>query len=443
MKVGFISLGCPKNQVNCEQMLWQTYDAGHEIALEAEDCDIAVVNTCGFLQEACREALDEIARLGALKREGRLGKIIVAGCMAQRYREELDSLCPDADGFLGTGGYENIADLLSQVESGEKPRHFGDIDAAVPETDRVVATADHWAYLRIAEGCDNRCSYCMIPSIRGKFRSRPMEAIVEEARSLVACGMQELIIVAQDITRYGLDLYGKRSLTGLLEALCRIEGLSWIRLHYLYPDEIDESLIALIASQDKIVKYLDIPIQHISTPILKSMNRRGTGDEIRALFQTLRARIPGLVLRSSLICGFPGETDEDFEELCVFLREFRLERAGIFAYSPEEGSPAATFPEQVEASVVRRRLELLTQVQLEVVDDYCNARLGETLTVLCDGYAAESERFVGRSYAESPDIDGGIYLLSAVDLQAGQFYRVQVTAVEDGELIARYEGEVT
>lgn len=442
MKIGFISLGCPKNQVNCEQMLWQVYEAGHEIALEAEDCDIAVVNTCGFLQEACREALDEIARLAELKRAGRLGKIIVAGCMAQRYRDELETLCPEADGFLGTGGYETIAQLCEQVEAGEKPQHFGDINAAVPETDRVVATADHWAYLRIAEGCDNRCAYCMIPSIRGQFRSRPMEAIVAEARSLVDCGMQELIIIAQDITRYGLDCYGKRSLAALLRELCAIDELPWIRLHYLYPDEIDDELLDLIAREDKIVKYLDIPIQHISTPLLKAMNRRGTGEDIRVLFRKLRERIPGLVLRTSLICGFPGETDEDFEELCLFLREFRLERAGIFAYSPEEGSPAATFPDQVEEDVKRRRLELLTQIQMEVVDDYCAAQLAKTITVLCDGYVPESERYVGRSYAESPDIDGGIYLLSESDLQTGVFYRATITAVEDGELIATCEEAV-
>lgn len=436
MKIGFISLGCPKNQVNCEQMLWQAHAAGHDIALEAEDCDIAVVNTCGFLQEAKQEALDEIERLCALKREGRLGRVIVAGCMAQRYREDLETLCPEADGFLGTGGYESIAEVIAATEAGRRPHHFGDIDAAIPETDRVVATSDHWAYLRIAEGCDNRCSYCMIPSIRGKFRSRPMEAILEEARSLAECGMKELIIVAQDITRYGLDLYGKRRLSELLHELCQVEGIAWIRLHYLYPDEIDDALIALIAKEDKIVKYLDLPIQHISTKVLKAMNRRGTGEEIRSLLTKLRKEIPGLVLRTSLICGFPGETEEDFEELCVFLREHRLERAGIFPFSPEEGSAAYSFPDQVEDEVKRRRLELLTELQLEVVDSYCAAQVGKTVELLCEGFEPESGRYVGRSYAESPDIDGCIYVEGDEDLIPGEFYQVRITEVVDGELIA-------
>lgn len=436
MKIGFISLGCPKNQVNCEQMLWQVHAAGHEIALQAEDCDIAVVNTCGFLQEAKQEALDEIERLCTLKREGRLGRVIVAGCMAQRYREDLETLCPEADGFVGTGGYESIADVIGETEAGKRPYHFGDIDAAVPETDRVVATSDHWAYLRIAEGCDNRCSYCMIPSIRGKFRSRPMKAILDEARSLAECGMKELIIVAQDITRYGLDLYGKRRLSDLLHELCQVEGISWIRLHYLYPDEIDEELIALIAKEDKIVKYLDLPIQHISTKVLKAMNRRGTGDEIRTLLTKLRKEIPGLVLRTSLICGFPGETEEDFEELCVFLRKYRLERAGIFPFSPEEGSAAYSLPDQVEDEVKRRRLELLTEIQLDVVDAYCAEQVGKTMQLLCEGFEPESGRYVGRSYAESPDIDGCIYMEGDEDLIPGEFYSVRITEAVDGELIA-------
>lgn len=439
MKIGFISLGCPKNQVNCEQMLWQTYEAGHEIALQAEDCDVAVVNTCGFLQEAKREALEEIARLAALKREGRLGKIIVTGCMTQRYKEELESLCPEADGFIGTGGYEHIGEVIRAVEEGKRPYLFGDIDAPVPETDRVVTTSEHWAYLRIAEGCDNRCSYCMIPSIRGKFRSRPMKAIVEEAKSMAQCGMKELIIVAQDITRYGLDLSGKKQLVELLKELCQVEGIAWIRLHYLYPDEIDDALIDLIASEDKIVKYIDLPIQHISTPILKAMNRRGDGEELRRLFRKLRERIPGLVLRTSLICGFPGETEEDFEELCCFLREFRIERAGIFAYSPEEGSAAALMEGQLEEEEKRRRQELLTQIQLEVVDAYCEAQIGKSVTVLCEGYDEEFGRFYGRSGAESPEIDGRIYFADEEELNPGQFYTLRLTAVEDGELIGERE----
>lgn len=440
MKVGFISLGCAKNQVNCEQMIWQVYEAGHEIALEAEDCDLAVVNTCGFLQEAKQEALDEIRRLGQLKRAGRLGKILVAGCMAQRYREEIETMCPEADAFLGVTGYEDIAKLISTMEQEKKPCLFADQNAPVPETNRVVIGSDYWAYLRIAEGCDNRCSFCMIPSIRGHFRSRPMEAILKEARNLAGDGIRELIVVAQDITRYGLDLYGVRSLSQLLRELCKVEGIEWVRLHYLYPDEIDQELIAVIAEEEKIVSYIDLPIQHISTRLLGAMNRRGTGDEIRTLLRALRLAIPELVIRTSLICGFPGETDEDFEELCLFLREFRLERAGVFAFSPEPGSVAAEMPDQVDEAVKRRRLELLTEIQLEVIDEYCQRQIGKNVTVLCEGYDPERGCYFGRSGAESPGIDGLIYLY-AEEMELGTFYSVRITAAEDGELQAVREGD--
>ena len=275
MKVGFISLGCAKNQVNCEQMIWQTYEAGYEVALGAEDCDVAVVNTCGFLEEARQEALAEIDALAQAKADGRLQKILVTGCMAQWWKDQIQERCPQADGFVGVGGYEDIAQVIGQCLNGERPAHFGDIDAPVPETDRVVCTSDHWAWLRIAEGCDNRCAYCIIPYIRGKFRSRPEEAILAEAAELAQAGMKELIVVAQDITRYGLDLYGQRTLARLLPKLCAIEGIQWVRLHYLYPDEITDELIDVIANEPKIVKCLDIPIQHISDRVLRSMHRRG------------------------------------------------------------------------------------------------------------------------------------------------------------------------
>ena len=390
MKVGFISLGCAKNQVNCEQMIWKTYEAGYEVALGAEDCDVAVVNTCGFLQEAREEALAEIDALAQAKAQGKLQKILVTGCMAQWWKDEIQARCPQADGFVGVSGYEDIAQVIAQALEDQHPAHFGDIDAPVPETDRVVCTSDYWAWLRIAEGCDNRCAYCIIPFIRGKFRSRPEEAILAEAQDLAQAGMQELIVVAQDITRYGLDLYGARTLAKLLPKLCAIEGIHWVRLHYLYPDEITDELIDVIANEPKIVKYLDIPIQHISDHLLKSMHRRGTGEEIRALFRKLRERIPGLVLRTSLIAGFPGETEEDFEELCTFLREFRIQRAGVFPFSPEEGSAAATYPDQVDEDVKRRRVELITELQLAVVDDWCESMMGQVVEVLCE-YDPESK----------------------------------------------------
>lgn len=442
MKVGFISLGCAKNQVNCEQMIWQTYEAGHEVALGAEDCDAVVVNTCGFLKEARDEAMAEIAKLAELKKAGQIQKIIVAGCMAQWKKDVLDELCPDADAFIGVGGYENIGQVLAEVEAGEKSSLFGSIDAPVPETDRVVCTSDHWAWLRIAEGCDNRCSYCVIPFIRGKFRSRPEESILEEARNLAEAGMKELIVVAQDITRYGLDLYGRRTLADLLPKLCAIEGIQWVRLHYLYPDEITDELIDVIAREPKIVKYLDIPIQHISNRILKAMNRRGTGDEIRILFRKLREKIPGIVLRTSLIAGFPGETEEDFEELCEFLLEYRLERAGVFGYSPEEGSVAAGMEDQVDEDVKRRRVELLTDLQMRIVDDFCDGQVGKTLTVLCEGYDDDTELYFGRSEFDSPGIDGIVHFEGEEGgVAPGGFYPVKITSVYDGELVGVIDNE--
>lgn len=442
MKVGFISLGCAKNQVNCEQMIWQTYEAGYEVALGAEDCDVAVVNTCGFLEEARQEALAEIDALAQAKADGRLQKILVTGCMAQWWKDQIQERCPQADGFVGVGGYEDIAQVIGQCLNGERPAHFGDIDAPVPETDRVVCTSDHWAWLRIAEGCDNRCAYCVIPYIRGKFRSRPEEAILAEAAELAQAGMKELIVVAQDITRYGLDLYGQRTLARLLPKLCAIEGIQWVRLHYLYPDEITDELIDVIANEPKIVKYLDIPIQHISDRVLKSMHRRGTGQEIRALFDKLREKIPGLVLRTSLIAGFPGETEEEFEELCEFLLAYQIERAGVFAYSPEPGSPAASFPDQVDEDVKRRRVELLTDLQLRVGDRFCQAQVGKTLTVLCEGYDDETELFYGRSQYDSPEIDGVVHFEGEEGgVAPGGFYPVKITNAYDGELIGVIDQE--
>lgn len=443
MKVGFISLGCAKNQVNCEQMIWQTYEAGHEVALGAEDCDVAVVNTCGFLQEARDEAMAEVLRLAERKREGRLGRIVVTGCMAQWWKDRLDEAFPDADGFVGVGGYEDIARVIEAAANDERPTLFGDIDAPVPETDRVVCTSDHWAWLRIAEGCDNRCAYCVIPYIRGRFRSRPEEAILAEAEDLARAGIKELIVVAQDITRYGLDLCGERTLAKLLPKLCAVEGIRWVRLHYLYPDEITDELIEVIAREPKIVKYLDIPIQHISDRVLKRMNRRGTGDDIRALFTKLRARVPGLVLRTSLIAGFPGETETDFEELCEFLLEYKIERAGVFPYSPEEGSPAASFPDQVDEDDKRRRVELLTALQMNVIDDWCRARVGEVTEVLCEGWDDETELWYGRAPWDSPEIDGLVHFEGEEGgVAPGGFYPVKITEAYDGELIGvRYEEE--
>ena len=394
MKVGFISLGCAKNQVNCEQMIWKTYEAGYEVALGAEDCDVAVVNTCGFLQEAREEALAEIDALAQAKAQGKLQKILVTGCMAQWWKDEIQARCPQADGFVGVSGYEDIAQVIAQALEDQHPAHFGDIDAPVPETDRVVCTSDYWAWLRIAEGCDNRCAYCIIPFIRGKFRSRPEEAILAEAQDLAQAGMQELIVVAQDITRYGLDLYGARTLAKLLPKLCAIEGIHWVRLHYLYPDEITDELIDVIANEPKIVKYLDIPIQHISDHLLKSMHRRGTGEEIRALFRKLRERIPGLVLRTSLIAGFPGETEEDFLETMDVVRRVEFDSAFTFIYSKRTGTPAAAMEDQIPEDVVKDRFDRLLKEVQAIAAQVCSVHEGCVQTALVEAKSEHDDSMV-------------------------------------------------
>ena len=432
-KVGFLSLGCAKNQVNCEQMIWKTYEAGYEVALGAEGCDVAVVNTCGFLKEARDEAMGEIDKLVRQKQAGNLKKIIVTGCMAQWWHNQLAERCPEADGFVGVGSYQDIAKVIDEALEGQRPALFGDINAPVPETDRVVCTSYHWAWLRIAEGCDNRCAYCVIPFIRGKFRSRPEEAILQEAQDLVDAGMKELIVVAQDITRYGLDLYGQRTLAQLLPKLCAIEGVHWVRLHYLYPDEISDELIDVIANEPKIVKYLDIPIQHCNSKILKLMNRRGDGEFLKALFARLRAGIPGLVIRTSLITGLPGEGEEEFAELCDFLREERLERVGAFAFSPEEGTPAAKM-EHVDTDTAVKRAEIVEMLQSEIMDAYNAEKLGKTMEVLVDGYDEESGQFYGRTFADSPDIDGRVWIASDEPVHEGDFVMVKIDGCTDGDL---------
>lgn len=433
-KVGFLSLGCAKNQVNCEQMIWKTYEAGYEVALGADGCDVAVVNTCGFLKEARDEAMGEIDKLVRQKQAGNLKKIIVTGCMAQWWHDQLAERCPEADGFVGVGSYQDIAKVIDEALEGQRPALFGDINAPVPETDRVVCTSDHWAWLRIAEGCDNRCAYCVIPFIRGKFRSRPEEAILQEAQDLVDAGMKELIVVAQDITRYGLDLYGQRTLARLLPKLCAIEGVHWVRLHYLYPDEISDELIDVIANEPKIVKYLDIPIQHISDHVLKAMHRRGSGQETRDLFRKLRQRIPGLVLRTSLIAGFPGETEEDFEELCRFVNETKFERLGVFPYSQEEGTPAASFPDQIDDQVKQDRADIIMRDQLEISEARNRSLIGTTQRVLCEDFDPVSDMHYGRSYADAPEIDGKIYFRAPGRIAPGSFVNVKITDVLDYDL---------
>ena len=438
MKIAFVSLGCAKNLVNTEQMMALVQAAGHTVTGEPEGADVAVLNTCGFIDSAKSEAIQNILELAALKEQGKLGKLLVAGCLTQRYRDEILEELPEIDGILGTGSYTDIVPAIDSVMEGDIPTYFGDIDHTIEDGARLVSTPPYTAFLKIAEGCDNRCAYCVIPSLRGRYRSRTMESLLSEAKKLADDGVQELIVIAQDITRYGTDLYHKRMLPELLTELCKLP-FHWVRLHYLYPDELGDALIDVIAREHKILRYIDIPLQHINDRILKAMNRRSTKAEIIALLKKLRERLPGLVLRTSLICGLPGETEEEFEELCDFLRESGIERAGIFQFSPEEGTPAAAMPNQVDPDTAKRRVELLVELQSRVMDAWNESRLGETLEVLCEGFDPDMGCYAGRSYADSPDVDGKVFFTAAGLVPAGSFVNVRITGTSDGDLTGEIE----
>ena len=432
--IGFISLGCAKNQVDCERMMYRVQEAGHRVKSDVVGSDVVVINTCGFIDSAKSEAIDYILQTAALKAEGLVGKILVTGCLSQRYQQEIMKEMPEVDGVLGTGSYTEIVPAIEKLLSQESVSAFGSIDSPEQETGRVVTTPEHYAYIKIAEGCDNRCSYCIIPYLRGKYRSRQMDDVLYEARTLAAAGVKELIVVAQDTSRYGTDLPGhKRLLPELLRRLCEIDGLHWIRVHYVYPDEIDDELIEVMAQEPKIVKYLDIPIQHCNDKVLKLMNRRGDKQLLLMLFEKLRKAIPGLVIRTSLIAGLPGEGEEEFTELCEFLRSQRLERVGAFVFSPEEGTPAAEM-ERVDTEVAQQRAEMLEMIQSGIMDDYNASMKGKTLEVLVDGYDEEQEQFYGRTYADSPDIDGKVWIASEEPLREGEFVMVTIDGCADGDL---------
>ena len=432
MKVSFISLGCAKNLVNTEQMMALCRDAGHTLLEEPAGADVVVINTCGFIDSAKEEAIDTILAAAQLKAEGKVRKILVTGCLTQRYQQEILTELPEVDGIMGTGSYGEIVAALEELMGGGHPCRFASIHGRIDEFDRVLTTPKHYAYLRIAEGCDNHCAYCVIPSLRGRYRSRRMEDVLAEAKKLADAGVRECIVIAQDITRYGIDLYGERKLAALLRELCKLD-FHWIRLHYLYPDEFTDELIDTIADEEKVLPYLDIPIQHCNDKVLKAMNRRGDKAELLALFRKLRGRIPGLVLRTSLITGLPYEDEAAFEELCEFLQEVRIERAGVFPYSPEEGTPAAKM-ERVDTDEAERRADLIVDVQSRIMDDFNDSRMGGVTEVLCDGFDNQAMMFVGRSYAESPDIDGRIYFTADHEVEAGQFVPVRITGAMDGEL---------
>ena len=437
-KIAFVSLGCAKNLVNTEQMMALCRRAGHTVTGDPDGADVAVLNTCGFIESAKSEAIENILELAELKKAGRLKKLLVTGCLSQRYPDDIRTELPEVDGMLGTGSYTDVAAAVEELMAGEKAEHFGNIHRTFEDGERLVTTPPYTAYLKIAEGCSNGCAFCIIPKLRGRYRSRSMEALLAEARQLADSGVKELIVIAQDITRYGMDLEEPTSLAGLLKELCKLD-FHWIRLHYLYPEVITDELIDTIAREKKIVHYLDIPIQHCNDGILKAMRLRNTRAELEDLFDRLRRAIPDLVVRTSLICGLPGEGEAEFEELCQFLREQKLQRVGVFQFSPEEGTLAAAMEDQVDPETAARRVELVVDLQSRIMDEYNEARLGTVMEVLCEGFDAQAGCFAGRTYADSVEIDGRVLFTAAGAVPAGSFVNVRITGVSDGELTGEIE----
>ena len=433
VKVGMVSLGCPKNQVDAEHMIYNLRELGYEIITDAALADVVIINTCGFIESAKQEAIDTILEYCTLKQEGRIKGVIVTGCLAERYFKDIRTDLPEVDAVLGLGADELLAVAVEKVMSGERFDLLGDKYSLIIDARRIVST-ETYAYLKIAEGCDNRCTYCAIPSIRGKLRSRKIESIVDEAKWLAKVGFKEIILVAQDTTVYGLDLYGEPKICELLKELCKIDGLKWIRTLYSYPERITDELIDLIAAEDKLVKYLDIPIQHCCDRILKRMNRRSSNAELRALVKKLREKIPGIVLRTTLIAGFPGETEEEFESLCEFVNEMQFDRLGCFAYSAEEGTPAAKLPDQLDEEEKNRRADIVMQTQMVISDRLNQKRLGEDIEVVVEGWDRYGECYYGRSYAEVPEIDGKIFFDSEAPRAVGEYVKVHVTETMDYDL---------
>jgi ribosomal protein S12 methylthiotransferase len=413
IKVGIVSLGCSKNLIDSERIL-SRLRGNYELIADAALADVAIINTCGFIKSAKEEAIETILEFAQLKKEGRIKKIIITGCLAERYKEELAAEFPEADAVVGLGSEERISEIVYDTLRGARGTYCGAAESLPITGNRIIATLPFMSYLKIAEGCDNRCTYCAIPSIRGKFRSVPEEELIAEATELAASGVRELNIIAQDITRYGEDLYGERTLPRLLKKLCAIPELRWIRLLYCYPDKITDELIDVIASEEKIVKYLDIPIQHSESEILRKMNRPGGRESLTALIGKLREKIPGIVLRTTVIVGFPGETEAEFSALCEFIKETRFERLGCFPYSEEEGTPAADFDGQVPEDVRLHRSEIIEELQNIIMTEQNEKQIGKTFEVLIEGYDRYGEVFFGRSYMDAPDIDGKIFVRKAV-----------------------------
>ena len=434
-KVGFISLGCSKNLVDTEVMLKSLYDAGYEITPDETEAEIIIVNTCGFIESAKSESIENILDVAKLKEWGKCRHIIATGCLVERYREEVMRELPELDGILGVGSLSDIVEACQTVERGEKYTSFRDKNESKLGGERILTTADHTAYLKIAEGCDNKCTYCAIPLIRGRLRSRSIEDIVAEARDLEALGVKELNLIAQDTSRYGLDLYGEYSLARLVRAICEGTSIPWIRLLYCYPDKITDELISEMKNNPRLLKYMDIPIQHISDNVLVRMNRHGSGALIRETVQKLRREIPDVIIRTTAMVGFPGETEEDFEELCSYVKEARFDRFGAFTYSEEEGTAAAELDSKIEEQTKQDRYDVLMQTQLTVAEEASLGRVGKTYTVLCDGFDTVAEVYYGRTYMDAPDVDGRVYFTSKRKVSPGEFVEVKIKEALDYDLV--------
>lgn len=425
-KIGIVSLGCPKNRVDTEMMLGILGDSGYEIVAEPESANIIIVNTCAFIDSAKEESIDVVLEMAEYKKQNCCA-LIMTGCMAERYNEEIIKELPEVDAVVGTGDYHKIAEVIKKVENGEKPVIYGHIDDEIPEGfPRLISTGSYSAYVKIADGCDNLCTYCIIPKLRGKYRSRPKEDIIKEAEVLASSGVKEIILIAQDTTRYGYDLTGKEELSDLLKELCKIDGIHWIRVHYMYPESITDSMIEVFSSQEKIVKYMDIPLQHINNRVLKRMGRKNTKEQTEGLIKKLRLQIPDLTIRTTLICGFPGESEEEFSELLEFVRENKFEKLGAFAYSREDGTAAARLPEQLDEEIKSARQEMVMKVQAEVSKEAQKKRLGKVVEVLTEGYDDENLMYFGRSQADSIDVDGMVYFAANDEVKIGEFVWVKI-----------------
>lgn len=437
-KVGMISLGCAKNQVDGEVLMASLKQNGFTLSDDVGVCDIAIVNTCGFIESAKQESIEEILELCTLKKEGQIKKIVVTGCLAERYKEEIMKSIPEADAVIGIGANGEIAKLLHEmVETDDDIECFPNKYDMPLSGDRELSTPSFFAYLKIAEGCDNNCTYCAIPLIRGKYRSRTIEDILQEAEILVKDGAKELIVIAQDTTRYGIDLYGEYSLAKLLKELCKIDGLKWVRVLYGYPDAINDELIEVMASEEKVVKYMDIPLQHANGRVLKAMNRRGDRESLTELINKVKAKIPEMIVRTTFIVGFPGETDEEFADLCTFVKEMRFDKMGCFPYSVEEDTPAALMENQIDDEVKQHRAELITDLQMRIMDEKGQDYIGKTIEVMVEGFDRYAECFFGRSYMDAPDTDGKVFFTAAQKPTIGTFVKVKIDDAMDADLMGR------